>query len=97
MRDMAKIEESIARERMSIPTCNRTKFDAEAKSYLAEMVISDDRRFQQLASKLWERTQLMRQSDLSKAPPLLCRKVNETTAAYLERIYKEGGYCHARG
>lgn len=96
MRDLANVKEAIAKERRSLPTCNREKFDAEAASYLDEMEFADDATFQLLAAKLWQRTQMMKAHDLSAAPPLLCKKINETSDAYIERCYQAGGYYAGR-
>lgn len=95
MRDISRIRDAAARERMNIPMCNRDKFDTELVSYLEEMALAGDERFRELGENLWKRHQLMQLADVSSAPPLLCRKINEHGDDYLNRCYQAGGYCNA--
>jgi hypothetical protein len=95
MRDISKVKTAAERERMNIPMCNRDKFDIELVSYLEEMALAGDERFAELAMKLWQRHQLMQRMDVSAAPPLLCKKINEGSEDYLNRCYQAGGYCNA--
>ena len=97
MRNLDSLRASITEQRVRIPLLNRKKFDAEVKSYLAEMEVASDERFNLLCEKLWQRTMWLQSCRKAiSAPPLLCRKINESREAYLDRIYAEGGYHYAR-
>jgi len=95
MRDLSKVVAAVEREIRMMPKCNHRKFRIEVDSYLPDMADADDATFTRLAGKLWERTLMNRNRDTSAAPPLICRRPDESTEDYLCRIYNTGGYYHA--
>lgn len=93
MRNLDALRASITKQRVRIPLGNRKKFDTEVRSYLKEMEVADDKRFNMLSAKLWQRTlwlQARRKANI--APPLICKRVGECAKNYLDRIYLEGDY-----
>ena len=98
MNEMLKTLGSIiSAERMRIPECNRTKFDAEAGGLFREvrsaLEIHDKTRIRALLA-FWSRrlTFLLQAPSCHFAPPFLLRKKGETIEEHVNRCYEQGGF-----
>lgn len=91
-----KISREMGADRLWIPNCNRKKYDAEARSYLEEMKIADEKRLQELIVKWRCRVDWLRNHPRAFiAPPLLCQKIGETEQDYWDRCHEAGGFYYA--
>ena len=82
----------IKEQRALVLPCNRESYDKVCQSYLEEI---SERCFEtdKLQTELSYRIRRFQQKDLSMIPPLLCKKLGETSEEYVNRIYSVGGYA----
>jgi hypothetical protein len=88
---MKSDKDIIAELRQTIPSFNLANFDVEAADLLKWIERKPEHR-DAITSMFWDRVQLMRIKDVSKAPPCLINHDSETMEDYLARCYKAGGY-----
>ena len=76
-------------DRIRVPECNRRKFDAEAKEYLAEYESTADPHRKEEISSAWDRRVLFLSGELlcCHAPPCLPRHAEESEEEYMDRCY----------
>ncbi len=88
---MKSDKDIIAELRQTIPAFNLANFDIEAADLLKWIERKPEHR-DVLTAMFWDRVQLMRIKNVSKAPPCLIQKNFETMEDYISRCYKVGGY-----
>ena len=92
---MRKIGAEIVSQRMRVPVQNRSKFDVESRDTFDAIgeanLAGDDEKVKKLLDRWMVRAEWMATvPSCYLAPPLLIRKVNETTEEYLNRCYEAG-------